>query len=303
MTRTRMLVITLCALLSSGFVTFFAYRTLASRLSPTGEELRQIVVAKGDLPLGMRLDEADLSMVAWPKAVSLEGSFVDPEEVVGRGVIVPMLHNEPVLESKLAPIEAGAGLIVAIPEGMRAVAVKVNDVIGVAGFVLPGTRVDVIVTGSPDEARRNDTSKVILENIVVLAVGQNIEQDIEGEPQSVQVITLLVTPEESQKLALASVDGRLQLALRNPLDLEKTDPEAVKKASLYSRQVSPSPPVRRVVRSRSRVKKPTVVPAAPPAPRSLEVELIQGDDRETILFQVRAGSGVLGRREGVGDNR
>ncbi len=242
-------------------------------------------------------------MVAWPKAVSLEGSFVDPEEVVGRGVIVPMLHNEPVLDSKLAPIEAGAGLIVAIPEGMRAVAVKVNDVIGVAGFVLPGTRVDVIVTGSPDEARRNDTSKVILENVVVLAVGQNIEQDVDGEPQSVQVITLLVTPEGSQKLALASVDGRLQLALRHPLDLEKTDPEAVKKASLYSRQVSPPPPVRRVVRSRSRVKKPTVVPAAPPAPRSLEVELIQGDDRETILFQVRAGSGVLGRREGVGDNR
>ena len=162
MTRTRMLVITLCALLTSGFVTFFAYRTLASRLAPTGEELRQIVVAKGDLPLGMRLDEADLSMVGWPKAVSLEGSFVDPEEVVGRGVIVPMLHNEPVLESKLAPIEAGAGLIVAIPEGMRAVAVKVNDVIGVAGFVLPGTRVDVIVTGSPDESRRNDTSKVII---------------------------------------------------------------------------------------------------------------------------------------------
>lgn len=303
MTRNRMIVITLCALFLSGFVTLFAYRTLASRLSPTGEELRQIVVAKGDLPLGTRLVEADLSMVAWPKAVSLEGSFVDPEEVLGRGVIVPMLHNEPVLESKLAPIEAGAGLIVAIPEGMRAVSVKVNDVIGVAGFVLPGTRVDVIVTGSPDQGGRNDTSKVILENVVVLAVGQNIEQDMDGEPQTVKVITLLVTPQGSQKLALASVDGRLQLALRHPLDLEKIDPEPVKKATLYSRQVSPPPPVRRVVRSRSRVKKPTVVPAAPPAPRSLEVELIQGSDRETILFQVRAGSGVLSQGEGVEDNR
>lgn len=304
MNRNRMLVITLVALLASGFVTFFAYRTLASRLAPKGEELRQIVVAGEALPLGTRLTENSLTMVAWPKAASLEGSFVDPEEVLGRGVIVPMLHNEPVLESKLAPVEAGAGITVAIPEGMRAMAVKVNDVIGVAGFVLPGTRVDVIVTGSPDQGKRNDTSKVILEYVEVLAAGQNVEQNINGTPQTVQVITLLVTPEDSQKLALASVDGRIQLALRHPLDLETIDPAPVKKATLYSQQVSPpSPPVRRVARPRSRARKPAVVPVTPPAPRSLEVELIQGDDRETILFQVRAGSGVLSQREGVEGNK
>jgi len=198
-----------------------------------------------------------------------------------------MIANEPVTESKLAPTEAGAGLTTAIPEGMRAVAIRVNDVIGIAGFVLPGTRVDVIVTGSPDERGRNDTAKVILESIEVLAAGQSIEQGTDGEPQTVQVITLLVTPEGAEKLALASVDGRLQLALRHPLDLDLNDPPPVKRASLYIQAASstPPPPVRRVSRPRPRAK-PTVVPVKPRVPRLVEVELIQGSVRETIQFEV-----------------
>ncbi len=287
MNRTRMIVITLVALIASGMVTLFAYRMLSRRLNPTAEDLTQIVVAAEELLLGTRLTAQRLRMVPWPKAVALEGSFLDPEEILGRGVVVRMLPNEPVLESKLAPIEAGAGLTTAIPEGMRAVAIKVNDVIGIAGFVLPGTRVDVIVVGSPDERKRNDTSKVILENIVVLAAGQNIEQSIDGEPQTVQVITLLVTPEGAEKLALASVDGRLQLALRHPLDLVLNDPPPVKKADLYTQAASstPKPPVQRVSRPRSRAKA-TAAPAKPPARRLFEVELIQGSERETIQFEV-----------------
>ncbi len=286
MNRTRMIVITLVALIASGMVTLFAYRMLSRRLNPTAEDLTQIVVAAEELLLGTRLTAPQLRMVPWPKAVALEGSFFDLEEIVGRGVVVPMLPNEPVMESKLAPIEAGVGLTTAIPEGMRAVAIKVNDVIGIAGFVLPGTRVDVIVVGSPDERKRNDTSKVILENIVVLAAGQNIEQGTDGEPLAVQVITLLVTPEGAEKLALASVDGRLQLALRHPLDVERSDPPPVKRASLYTQAAAYSPPpVPRVSRPRPRAK-PTVVPAKPPVPRLFEVELIQGSDRETFQFEV-----------------
>src|SRR5438876_2761836 len=108
-----------------------------------------------------------------------------------------MVSNEPILESKLAASGAGAGLMASIPEGMRAVAVKVNDVIGVAGFVVPGTHVDVILSGSADEKNGADTSRVILENVQVLAAGQNVEQTADGKPQNVQVITLLVTPEDS----------------------------------------------------------------------------------------------------------
>ena len=287
MNRTRMVVITLLALFSSGLVTFLAYRMLSRQLNPTREDMTQIVVAAETLTLGTRVAELQLRMVPWPKAVALEGSFLDPEEVVGRGVIVPMLANEPVMESKLAPTEAGAGLTTAIPEGMRAVAIRVNDVIGIAGFVLPGTRVDVIVTGSPDERKRNDTAKVILENIVVLAAGQSIEQGTDGEPQTVQVITLLVTPEGAEKLALASVDGRLQLALRHPLDLVLNDPPPVKRAALYTQAASstPPPPVRRVSRPRPRPK-PTVVPVKPRGPRLVEVELIQGSVREIVQFEV-----------------
>ncbi len=286
MNRTRMIVITLVALFSSGVVTLLAYQMLSRRLNPTAEDMTQIVVAAEELVLGTRLTAPHLRMVPWPKAVALEGSFFDLEEIVGRGVVVPMLPNEPVMESKLAPIEAGAGLTTAIPEGMRAVAIKVNDVVGIAGFVLPGTRVDVIVVGSPDERKRNDTSKVILENIVVLAAGQNIEQGTDGEPLAVQVITLLVTPVGAEKLALASVDGRLQLALRHPLDLDLNDPAPVKKASLYTQAASSSPPpVRRVSRPRSRAT-PTVVAVKPPVPRLVEVELIQGSVRETFQFEV-----------------
>jgi len=286
MNRTRLIIISLLALSASGLVTFLAYRMLSRQLNPTREDMTQIVVAAEELLLGTRLTAPHLRMVPWPKAVALEGSFLDPEEIVGRGVVVRMLPNEPVMESKLAAVEAGVGLTTAIPEGMRAVAIKVNDVIGIAGFVLPATRVDVIVTGSPDARNRHDTSKVILENIVVLAAGQNMEQGIDGEPQAVQVITLLVTPEGAEKLALASVDGRLQLALRHPLDLEHTDPEPVRKADLYSRKTSPAPKVRPVARPRARARKPTVVPAKPPVPHLVEVELIQGSAREIIQFEV-----------------
>jgi pilus assembly protein CpaB len=125
---------------------------LSRRLNPTSEDMTEIVVAAEKLSLGTRLTKSQLRMALWPEAVSLEGSFFDMEDAIGRGVVVPMLPNEPVMESKLAAIEAGAGLATAIPEGMRAVAIKVNDVIGIAGFVLPATRVDVIVTGSPEGA-------------------------------------------------------------------------------------------------------------------------------------------------------
>ena len=121
-----------------------------------------------------------------------------------------------------------------IPDGMRAVSVKVNDVIGVAGFVVPGSRVDLILSGSPTESGNVEMSKVILENIQVLAAGQNVANDDNGKPLNVQVVTLLVTPEQSERLALASVDGKIQLALRNPMDLEHTNPNAIRREHLFA---------------------------------------------------------------------
>lgn len=291
MSRGRILLIGLLALVLSVVVTVLVNRELQRRLNLAEAEQGVIVVASEKLPLGTRLEERHLKVAPWPEDVALEGSFRTPSELIGRGVVVPMLVNEPILESKLAPTGAGAGLTSAIPDGMRAVSVKVDDVIGVAGFVLPGSKVDVILTGSPDENRKIEVSKVILENVLVLAAGQNLQQTDGGEAQSVNVVTLLVTPEDSQKLTLASNDGRIQLALRNPLDLEEVDPDAIQKRSLYSKPAPPKPPQRPRVIVRAPEPKEAPPPPPPPAPRTFTVEVIQGSQTEKVNFTEKKDGG------------
>ena len=299
MNRSRMFILAAMAFVMAIGVTFFTYRALRDRLQPP-EDMTQIVVAAQNVALGSRLAEADLRLAPWPRAVPLAGSFQKISDVVGRGVVVPMIPNEPVLDSKLAAIGGGAGLTAAIPEGMRAVGVKVNDVIGVAGFVLPGSRVDVVVSGSPNKNGEVEMSKVILESVQVLAAGQNVTSDVNGKPQNVQVVTLVVTPEESQKLALASVDGKIQLALRNPLDLARLDPQAQHRDSLYgvsARKPEPDPkpaavktPTRRFVPAPTPAPAPAPQPVATPAPK-FALQLIQGGKTENVIFEKKADSG------------
>jgi len=294
--KNRMLILTVVALALSVAVAYYAYRLLQNRLSPS-DETTQIVVALEKLPLGSRVTEQQLRLTPWPKATPLEGSFAEPRDVVGRGVVVPMAPNEPVLESKLAPKEAGVGLTTTIPEGMRAVSVKVNDVSGVAGFVTPGTRVDVIAIGSPSGDGKSQISKVFLENVQVLAAGQNVQRDEKGQPQAnVQVVTLLVSPEDAQKIALATAsESRIQLALRNPMDQIDANPNAVNKSSLYGpssgySEPSDEKPKPKVERYRPRKAAPVMAPIAvtpppPPPKRTLEVEMIKGDKREKSTFE------------------
>ena len=301
MNRSRMFILAAVAFVMAIGVTFFTYRALRDRLQPP-EDMTQIVVAAQNVALGSRLAEADLRLAPWPRAVPLAGSFQKISDAVGRGVVVPMIPNEPVLDSKLAAIGGGAGLTAAIPEGMRAVGVKVNDVIGVAGFVLPGSRVDVVVSGSPNKNGEVEMSKVILENVQVLAAGQNVTSDVNGKPQNVQVVTLVVTPEESQKLALASVDGKIQLALRNPLDLARLDPQAQHRDSLYgvsTRKPEPEPkPAAVKTATRRVVPAPTPAPPAAPAPQPVaapapkfSLQLIQGGKTESVTFEKKADPG------------
>jgi pilus assembly protein CpaB len=202
-----------------------------------------------------------------------------------------MSPNEPILDSKLASKEAGAGLSSAIPEGMRAMAVRVNDIIGVAGFVGPGSHVDVIIIGipSPNGAM---TSKIFLENVQILAAGQNVERDVNGKPQSSQVVTVLVTPEDAQKLALAG-DSRIQLALRNPIDMAQENSRGVQTAMLYgtsSAAVAPQAPRPVAIRyaPRPRPKPEIVAPVnVEAAVRRVTVEVIRGDKRETSTFEMK----------------
>jgi pilus assembly protein CpaB len=293
MNRTRMIVFAFFALALSGLVAYYAYRMLSNRLAPPTDETVQIVVAAEKLTLGNRLTETQLRVANWPKANLPEGHFSDPNAIVGRGVIVAMSPNEPVLDSKLASKEAGAGLGSAIPEGMRAVAVRVNDIIGVAGFVTPGTHVDVIIIGTPG-ASGVTTSKIFLENVQVLSAGQNVERDVNGKPQSSQVVTMLVTPEDAQKLALAG-DQRIQLALRNPIDLVVENPKGVQMATLYgTSSAAPTPEAPRprprpmVVRYAPRPKPEIAAPVSvEPAVRSVTIEVIRGDKRESSTFQMK----------------
>src|SRR5438876_9164240 len=233
MNRSRMLILAAAAFVVAVAVTGFTYRALRDRLQPSVDDSTQIVVAAQGVSVGALLQEADLRIAPWPRAVPLQGSFQRVSDVVGRGVVVPMVSNEPILESKLAASGAGAGLMASIPDGMRAVSVTVNDVIGVAGFVVPGSREDVILSGSPARNGEVEMSKVILENVQVLAAGQNVTNDANGKPQSVQVVTLLVSPGDSQKLALASVVGNIHLSIRNPMVLERMNQKAVRRVSLY----------------------------------------------------------------------
>lgn len=297
MNRSRMFLLAAVAFLVAIGVAAFTYQALSNRLKPV-EDTTQIVVAALPVSVGAKLTEADLRMVSWPKAAPIEGSFHSIAEVVDRGVLVSMIPNEPILASKLAAEGSGAGLMSTIPDGMRAVGVKVNDVIGVAGFVVPGSRVDVILSGSPTSGNI-EMAKVFLENIQVLAAGQNVANDDNGRPMNVQVVTLLVNPEQSEKLALASVDGRIQLALRNPLDLEEMKPNAIRKEHLFSGgSVAPAPPavttkpVTRVAQRKVETPAPPVAPPPPPppppvaaAPVKREIQVISGNRIEKLTFE------------------
>jgi pilus assembly protein CpaB len=195
---------------------------------------RTIVVAARDLPAGSIVRREDVETVGWPGSAIPEGFTLQAGDVVGRGLIVEVRKNEPVLDWKLAQREAGGGLSITIPEGMRAVSVEVDEVIGVAGFVLPGTRVDVLATVMPGNDRSRTTTRTILQNIRALAADQKYQQDIEGEPQYVTVVTLLVTPPQAEALTLAATEGRIQLALRNTLDSEEIQTQGQRITSLLA---------------------------------------------------------------------
>jgi len=234
-----------------------------------------VVVAATPLPLGTRLQPQHLRLIDWPAGESLPGMFTRVEDCVDRALMAAAVENEPILESRLAPREAGAGLPAIIPEGMRALSVPVNDVVAVAGFVVPGTTVDVLVTGSVEGHGGNTITRTILENIRVLAAGQKIEQDKDGKPQTVPVITLLVTPEEANKLAMASTQGKIQLSLRNTMDTKRADPPPVLQVNLFGG--APPPPAPRSTRAR------TQPGPAPPSP-TFAVEVIRGNKREVNNF-------------------
>jgi pilus assembly protein CpaB len=284
--RNRIFAVLALAVTAGGGLAFATYNYMQNAPVRTVTTPTQpVVVAAADLQLATEIKADDLRIVQWPKGQAPEGAFASPSELIGRGVVSPIVRNEPILTGKLAPKGAGAGLPPVIPPGMRAVSVRVNEVIGVAGYVLPGTRVDVLATASPTQNVQDMTTKVVLTNVPVLAAGTRLEQDQkDGKPVQVNVVTLLVTPEQSERLALASTEGKVQLALRNPLDEGAPETRGIKTAALLGGGPMPTPSRTQLAASaRPRAPK-AVAPVVIEAPAPM-VEVIRGDKRTNEVIR------------------
>src|SRR5258708_32387484 len=280
MARMRVFMVFVLAVTAGGALAFGTYNYMQHLPTKTVSiPTRPVVVAASDLDIGTELSRGDIRIIDWPANAVPADAFSDPKDVVGRGSGLPIIQNEPILTMKLASKEAGSGLPPAIPPGLRAVSVRVNEVIGVAGYVLPGTRVDVVATVSPSGQNNDMTSKVVLTNVQVLAAGTKIERDTErNKPQPVSVVTLLVDPDEAERLTLASTEGKIQLALRNPLDKTMPVTHGIRPAALLGFDA----PVKAAI-SRARVAAGGSKMAAAPAPAPVmdlpTVEIIRGDKR------------------------
>jgi pilus assembly protein CpaB len=274
----RVVFVLLIALLMAGIASYAVYQQI-QRIPERQVEIpgEPVVVAVKALPVGTLLGPNDVKVVEWPKRSPLSGAFAKPEEVVGRGLLAAVLENEPITTVKLASAEAGAGLAPTIPLGMRAIGVKVNEVIGVAGFLLPGARVDVLATVTVDS---DMTTRTVVSNLQVLAAGTRYEQQEakDGKAVPVTVVTLLATPEDAERVALASSDARILLVLRNPLDVAPTSTTGVRLTSLMGPPAQP--PVEKTYRGRRMVVAAPLPPPPPPvAPYT--VETIRGAKRAT----------------------
>ncbi len=258
------------ALLLSAAVTYVVNRKLGSR--STGPATQKFVAATRAVNSGEVLKPDVLALVDWPTSLPMVGGFTKIEDVVGRSVIYPIPSGEPILISQLAAPGSGIGLTVKIPEGMRAVSVRSDEVVGVAGFLFPGSHVDVLVTLRGDRTPTPAT-QIVLQDVEVLTAGQNIEPDPQGKPQTVSVVTLLLTPQDAQKLVLATTQGGIEFVLRNGADRGQIKAVPMQISALSAGMEAP----------RSVSSPHVTVHAKAPAP--YVVETIMGDKHVTSQFE------------------
>jgi pilus assembly protein CpaB len=299
----RFVAVLIFAFVVASGASLMLYRLMSNRPQTTkaAPASVKLALAARDLELGAVLREEDVALADWSGPVPM-GALIRIQDAVGRGVITKMIAKEPILESRLAPKGAGGGFAVIIPKGMRAVAVPVNEVVGVAGFVVPGMHVDVLISGAPPNGAANlgTLTKTLLQNIEVLSAGQDFKKDAEGKPIMVQVVNLLVTPEQAEQLSLASHQTTIQLILRNPLDRDTTKTPGAAMASLFGGKFKMpengkiggdyDTPVARPARP-AVVVKPVVQELPPPPPKKetpFVMEIITGTKKAETKFD---GSG------------
>jgi len=273
----RVLVILLSAFVVAAACSYLVYRLVGRRMMAIQHDTTKVVVVARDIPLGTVLRDTDLRTSEMIGTVP-KGVILNLRDAVGRGVISNLYEGEPVLDSRLAAVGSGGGLAATISPGMRALAVKVDDVVGVAGFVTAGMRVDVLISGSPTGVvSTSEGSKVrtLLQNIQVLSAGTDIQKDGDGKPKQVQVVNLLVTPEQAERLSLASNQTHIQLVLRNPLDMQITQPPGTAMSALFADKNSASPKLLSATIRRS---------VAQPAPQVYSIQVFNGSKRSDERF-------------------
>lgn len=299
----RFIGVLIFAFVVASVASLMLYRLLLNRpaAAKAAQSNVQIVLATRDIEMGTVLKEEDVKLSDWPGAVPA-GAAAKTQDVVGRGVTTPIFAKEPVIESRLAQKGAGGGLAAMIPPGMRAVAIRVNEVVGVAGFVTPGMRVDVLISGNRPggDGKLGTVTRTLLQNIEVLSAGTDFKKDAEGKPVQVPVVNMLVTPDQAEQLSLANNQTQIQLVLRNPLDHEvaKTGGTAVGllfagggklKAGAGDGADSSEPaPVparpRRAPAAGRAVAPPPMVAAAPKREAPFVMEIISGNKKAETKF-------------------
>src|SRR5687768_12269666 len=237
--RNKRFFIVLVGALMFGVLAAVSVSRYLSSAQAYSKNLNNVAVAKVAIPIGSKIVAEQIMVVQFPKESTPDGAYDSPEKLAGRVAVVNIAAREPITESRLAAEGTAAGLAAIIPEGYRAMTVKVDDAAGISGFIQPGTLVDVVVTIDPEGmSRQNPISKIVLQNIKVLASGQNIDKpEDEREANSVKAVTLQVTPEQAEKLALAASEGKLQLVMRSQIDQGNEDTPGVNKRNLLGGEI------------------------------------------------------------------
>ncbi len=301
----RLLLVLILALIGGASASYLVYRLVGGGSGPAATPLAQVVVATRDLQIGSLIGPADVRMGEWAGTLP-KGALTKLDQALNRGAIANLYEGEPILAERLAAAGSGGGLAAIIPPGMRATAVRVDEVVGLAGFVTPGMRVDVLMSGIPPGGNPAEGSHVntLLENIQVLSAGADLQKDSEGKPHPVQVVNLLVTPEQAEKLTLASSQTHIQLVLRNPLDTETTKPPGAHMSELFRipggrPPRAPEPTLAGGLRPArtGRSESPPRVPTPPRpldilAPRIRVVEVFNGTTRTEVKFTLQDVPGI-----------
>jgi len=288
----RFISVLVFAFVVAGCASLLLYRLTVSHVSTqAAPSTTKALVATRNLELGTIIKDSDVKDSPWSGGLPAN-AVLKREDIIGRGVMTAIYEGEPIMENRLAPKGAGGGLAAMIPSGMRAVAVRVNDVVGVAGFVVPGMRVDVLISGNPpgpSSGVSGSLTRTLLQNIEVLSAGQDFKKDNEGKPVGAGVVNLLVTPEQAEMLSLASNQTTIQLVLRNPLDTQVAKTPGTAVVELFAsagprKKPEPTKVFVKVPAKAAPAPPPVEVKAAPPVRQTFVMEVINGNKKSESRF-------------------